>query len=683
MMDADRELEEISAGYGISLRLSENEKGIHKMPFYKKRMGRLYDACRRRALPIVRDYDGMYYLFRRALSKAWNEIFDLAGDRRIVLCTSGNLERILLDTMTPEQRKRISLVVDQKMSTPQKYLNIGRDCRIRMRSAECYQYEKEDFHIVFFSTGKEVADDIVSVYEKAGHFASVLFLSAYMEARTQMGGVNGSGVQKNWRRLLMPEKQEKDWRVYSMLFILKKQMELERISRAYEEYCLVEIIRIYLAIRDFENAFRYMEKYMEKGFQHFDFSGLERDIKELLGRIKNRLAEDKRRNIIIRWFDALRYDEWEDMPYLFQMSEKGMRFQNAYTVMPYTSATMRTILTGKYLMNDKIYEISQFGEDTCSLLRDLDNQGYRFCIIDSLRFTKNFDERYVTHKSLSAEYTVYPLLEWTGLCEILESDPQKKLCLLIHELPETHQPYAGGNASVLNTFDTTTDGTILKNNYWTSGMITQIDESRRYVDNIFRFYKEMESESAVDIYMSDHGKFGRYGKREKTTDYENVHICLAAVGEGVAPGCEEGIFSLINFRQLIQYVIKPTKINKENCFSDYAVIQQLPVYNVYAVRRFLTTQIDLTGLMQTTGIITDKEMLLEFADGKREYYFLKDLDLDRSGEQQYQERIQYLHNLHRTKIIDVFHDDFFAASIMLYRRLGIEQLPGGEFCKLE
>lgn len=80
-------------------------------------------------------------------------------------------------------------------------------------------------------------------------------------------------------------------------------------------------------------------------------------------------------------------------------------------------------------------------------------------------------------------------------------------------------------------------------------------------------------------------------------------------------------------------MIRPTKINKGNCFSDYAVIQELPVYNVYAVRRFLASQIDLTGLMQTTGIITDKEMLLEFADGKRVYYFLNDLDLDRSGEQ--------------------------------------------------
>lgn len=676
-MDVDHILDEIVGKYNFSLEISRPEKGLQKTQGYKRRMRKLYDACRRKALPVVRDQGGLYHFSRRALSKAWGEIFVLAGDRRIVLCTSGNLQKILLGTMSPEQRKRISLIVDQKMSTPIKWLDFSRDCRIKMKSAECCQYEKEDFHIAFFSTGKEVEDNIAEIYEKAGPSAKVLALSAYMDARSQWGG------HEKWRRLLMTSTQEMDWRIYSMLFILKKQMELEVSGGIYEEYCLVEIVRVYLAIKDFENAFKYMEKYVERGYGHFDFAAMEKDIKEFLADIKARLAEDKRRNVIIRWYDAVRYDEWESMPYLYQMSKEGLRFENAYTVMPYTSATMRTMLTGKYLMNDRIYEIEKFDENTCGLLKDLNDQGYRFCIVDSGHYTKNYDKKYVTNKSLPFHYSVYPLLEWVGIGEILESDPRQKMCVLIHELPETHPPCTGGDATVCNSFDALVSGTRLQNRYWTSGMKTQIAESRKYVDNVFRFYKEMESENTVDIYMSDHGKFGHYGTNEHTTDYENVHICLAINGKDIKPDLEKGIFSILNFRQLVRYAIHPTEIARKGCISEYAVIQELPVYAVSAARLFVSMQYDLEGLMQTTGIITDRDMLQEFVTGRRRYYLLEDLDEDRSGEPEYSERIKYLHDLHKTKIIDVFHDDFFSASIMLYRRCGIEELPEGEFCRLD
>lgn len=676
-MDVDSKLEAIIRKYNVDIELSKSEKGFQKMSVYKNRMRKLYDACSRKALPIVRDQDGMYRFSRCALSKVWSEIFELACGRRIVLCTSGNLETILLKTMSSEQRKRIAMVVDQKMSTPMKWLDIDQDCRIKIRAADCYQYEKEDFHIAFFSTGKEVEDNIAAIYEKAGSSAKVLALSAYMDAKSEWGG------QTRWRRLLMPIQQERDWRIYSMLFTLKKQMELEKISRVYKEYCLTEIIRIYLAIRDFENAFKYMEEYNVNGYSHYDFRAMKVDIEVFLQDLKKKLADDKRRNIIIRWFDAVRYDEWESMPYLFQMSKAGIRFKNAYTVMPYTSATMRTMLTGKYLIDDKIYEIDKFDEDTCGLLKDLDEHGYLFRIIDYTRFTKNFDRKYVPYKPLPTDYTVYPLLEWIGICEILRSDPQQKLCLLIHELPETHAPYVGGDATVYNSFNSMLDGTLLQNNHWISGMKTQIEESRRYVDNIFRFYKSMESDNAADIYMSDHGKFGHYGKKELITDYENVHICLAVKGKDIEPACEEGIFSLVNFRQLIKYAIQPSDFTKKCCLSEYAVIQQLPVYNAPAARRWLTSQLELEGLMQTTGIITDKDILQEFTTGKREYYLLDNLDDNKSDIPEYRERIKYLHDLHKTNFIDVFHDEFFAASIMLYRRLGIAELPDGEFCKLE
>lgn len=674
--DVDGRFEEIVRKYNVNLELSVAEKGIQKVSAYKKRMRKLYDACRRKALPIIRDQDGMYCFSRHILSKAWSEIFALACGRRIVLCTSGNLEKILLQTMSPEQRKHISLVVDQRMSTPMKWLDISSDCRIKIRAADCYQYDKEDFHIAFFSTGDGVADDIASIYEKAGCSAKVLTLSAYMDAKFNGGG-------RKWRRLLMPAKLEKDYQIYAILYILKKQMRLEGIERTYKEYCLTELIRIYLSIRDFENAFKYMDEYIENGYSQYDFRSMKADIEMFLQEIKKKLANDKRRNIIIRWFDALRYDEWDKMSYLNQMSEQGIKFKNAYTVMPYTSATMRTMLTGKYPIDDKIYEINRFDENTCGLLKDLGERGYQFRIVDYARFTKHFDGKYVTHKSLPENFTVYPLLEWTGICEIIESDPQEKMCLLIHELPETHLPYVGGEASVYNSFYSISDGTTLQNNFWTSGVKVQIEESRRYVDNIFRFYKSLESDSAVDIYMSDHGKFGHYGKRERVTDYENVHICLAVNGKEITPACEEKIFSLINFRQLIQYAIQPSELTKKSFLSEYAVIQQLPVYDASAARRFLTQQLDLEGLMQTTGIITDRDMLQEFSTGKKEYYLLIDLNEDKSDVPEYQERISYLHDLHKTKVIDVFHDEFFAASIMLYRRLGIEELSDGEFGKLE
>ena len=41
---------------------------------------------------------------------------------------------------------------------------------------------------------------------------------------------------------------------------------------------------------------------------------------ELLNKIRIAMKMNKNRNIIVRWFDAVRFDEWNQMPYMYNKS---------------------------------------------------------------------------------------------------------------------------------------------------------------------------------------------------------------------------------------------------------------------------------------------------------------------------------------------------------------------------
>ena len=71
---------------------------------------------------------------------------------------------------------------------------------------------------------------------------------------------------------------------------------------------------------------------------------------EKVDEIKNII--DNSDHIIVNWIDALRPEETCNMPFLLNKKEKGVYFDEAHTVAPYTSATIKTIFTGKRYLDD-------------------------------------------------------------------------------------------------------------------------------------------------------------------------------------------------------------------------------------------------------------------------------------------------------------------------------------------
>lgn len=60
------------------------------------------------------------------------------------------------------------------------------------------------------------------------------------------------------------------------------------------------------------------------------------------------------------------------------MKETSIYFENAFTQMNWTTMTMKTILTGKNIIDNNLYHINTFDAENCCLLRMMDEENMDF-----------------------------------------------------------------------------------------------------------------------------------------------------------------------------------------------------------------------------------------------------------------------------------------------------------------
>lgn len=363
------------------------------------------------------------------------------------------------------------------------------------------------------------------------------------------------------------------------------------------------------------------------------------EVKSLLDCVKRKIKKRTQRDIIIVWNDQLDYSYLQYTPYMQEISKNSMFFENAYTMTPFTAATLWEMFQELKSIDDEIYYKPPLasGESNSKIIKELILSGYKFLYIGDEWDAKLFEEKY------TASYYTYgsSCIRCVRLLqELFNSD--KPVCIILHELTETHNPYLSGelNDSKFHewpTFGGSTEELAME----------QKRESAIYWDKQLEFYMGFMPDNSIKVFMSDHGT--RYNiqpiYKEATT-----HIIFFITGDGVPYGKYKKMFSIYNFHKVICCILK-NDYNVEEIFNNYVLMQETSTFNKTAVRYYFDNNA-MESSYAFRAVRTEKELYVKLSSGKTYYYLLPDEETD-CTRQADKERLAWLDKLAGDKFQDL------------------------------
>lgn len=310
-------------------------------------------------------------------------------------------------------------------------------------------------------------------------------------------------------------------------------------------------------------------------------------IQNLLLKISDDLKLRKQKDIVITWMDALSYGDGESMTYLQEKIKKGINFSNAFTVLPFTRETLKTILCEKMPIDDGLYRISELNESNSSLIKFLYEKGYEVKIVSGYM---NFVDIKMKSDDFHELYSACSEIFWDVQRNIILS--KKPIFIIAHTLVETHHPFLSTKMAG-NSFP---------------------DNSKRYelgkmeLDEQMMFYMNNLSKYTTYIYMSDHGQ-PEFRKK--------FHTYLIIYNENIKSKKNDKLFSYVDFGILIKQIVENGDLEFKSFNREYVIVQDFDRYSAKLIGRMIKDKEPLNMfIFGYRGVITRKHIYLRFGTGK-------------------------------------------------------------------
>lgn len=455
-------------------------------------------------------------------------------------------------------------------------------------------------------------------------------------------------------------------RTYAEIIADLNEYETLLQSSTQDNSAIKKLIGDYLAIRDFKNAFYYIDKLKEiEDSEAVKYSDLKSSIEGVLSEIESNI--NGKEHIVINWLDALRYDEMENMCYLKEVSEKGICFDNMYTSTAYTSATAKTMFTGKLLIEDNLYEMPIESCKDSELYKMLQNADYQFIYVGSKLKKGIFKNETMEMHQLIYDREEMPvsMMQYELINSLARAE--RKCFAIVHSFLETHWPYmnpVNTNTKMIDGYDTLR--LLVEHN---QDVMNQVIASQKYLDEQLKFYHRFYSNIAYNIYMSDHGS----PRPDAPICFREMnHIVFLVLGKDILPRRISQVASLLAFTKIVENLL--TRCGKEIAElykEEYAMIQYDDPYGGN-IKYFLDNPKDYKmHLVQRRGVITQNDFYVRYLTGE-EYYVLKDGDKNLIDSKEYSERIAYLKKITGKQFINIEKENKYRYTYELYMKLGYE-----------
>ena len=436
-----------------------------------------------------------------------------------------------------------------------------------------------------------------------------------------------------------------------------KQLYQQSSDKMQKEYYLRRLIWQYIQMRDFIHAQKYCTIYTSGECDLCDcYLCFDEELNSLLEMIKNRLKQRKYKDIIADWIDSVEYNALlsaDGFAFLKEQGEKGLFFENAYTVMPWTQPTLKVVLTGKLPIDDHLFNIKRIDKKSSKLIKVLDSEKYRFKYNGIYRFDKYMRSKLLVQRVIKRhKWVSASLLEWNTICELYQS--KRPMLILSHHIYETHGPFFFGDADKMR-FNYTDEAA--------DSMKDQQIEARKYLEEQLRWYEDFHSANVSHIYFSDHGVLRKQGTLDETRN----HIFLIVNGPDICSQKISELVSLKDFYKLIGYVISPEKNDLSDIMSEYVFGQTYDYYSEASVEQVLNSKMDKRFWMQQRSVRTKHEQYILMVDGSEYYFILPDEKTNYIMDKAYENRINELRSICGSYFIDINKFDYFVDSRRLYK----------------
>lgn len=410
--------------------------------------------------------------------------------------------------------------------------------------------------------------------------------------------------------------------------------------------------------RDYITSEKYIRKYIELGFENgerYDF--FLREWQSMLEEIRMSIHERSKRDLIVNWIDALSRERMEDCNYLKRLASENIDLKKAYTVLPWTTWSMKTIFMEKKPIEDKLFHYRTITLKNSSLFQEFKKRKYMFRYIGPrLVQRKLFSDRYSGCKEMKESEISSTYYYWKMLC--LLAMKKKSLCLWVHELYATHPPYFSPELEYLEIG---------------SGEAAGEDQKKiscQYIDKQIEWFGSFLNDYICQIYMGDHGDTHSVPNYDYLNKRTNIMFTVKNPVRRITQFTK--FFSLERMGKLIGYIMDWSESSEEGLYSDYVVVENFDRYEKGRIDRLLEEQkdkyLDYRNWMQFRAIRTEKDLLVRYANGQDWYFLLPDEETNHIADAEYQERIQELRDKLGEGFVDIWKEDFFFHSRRLYQK---------------
>lgn len=416
------------------------------------------------------------------------------------------------------------------------------------------------------------------------------------------------------------------------------------------------VIDSLLVLKDFKTAFPYIQEYIDRGFDTEGiYMGAKEGLEVLLSEVKAEISARDGKDIVMFWIDSVPYRQLSWLPFVYSKKDSSCFFEKAYSTVPYTHPIMHAFLQGALRIEDYDVTENEINETNSEVLQNLQKAGYEFIYI-GYSGGKHIPERFQADNSfadsdlskIASACKVY----WELLCQL--SGSSKPLFCIAHSVCETHDPFLGVS--------------LWKNrSYKWSEIVGQRQDrkSYEYLNGQLEFYADFLSEGITKIYMSDHGssiESDIYVFAEP-----RIHAFFLIEGKKVPVKKINKIFGYIDFRFIMKYLLYGKEEYLLKALNDYALIEEVDVYNANLVNHLLQEGLEEYG-MSFRGVVTEEDKYVRLSNGKEFYFKLPDESENLAGDIRFSERVSMLSEIAGDIYLDINKYPEFAYSKKLYAK---------------
>lgn len=446
------------------------------------------------------------------------------------------------------------------------------------------------------------------------------------------------------------EELEKKGYSFTEPFYYQRQHEvyfrIHVIRKLYQETndfrFLKGLIKYYLDIHDFSNAFCYIDVYVQQKYLDFYlFENLKSNLEQFFIKIKEKLDSKSTNNILMVISDGLRYKDVNEIttPYLFQILKDNIWFENAYTHVPYTHMSLVSMFTGKTCIDDYQYEIGEVPEQT-SLFCEISQKKGKFCYLGIKPEIFPKKTRYAT------VFNTCSSLFWEYICRMYDEDTLDVSCL--HSL-ETHTPFICGKHSVemlynYKVFSRDLEGV-------TKFSWDQYMDTVRYMDQQCEFYFKFFYGNTTILFCSDHGQSFYKDQVTIKNNFWNEDMIRVPYGIISSTGMKKNVsqlFSHLDTGRVILNLINKSDILYKISIPEFVEVNRDFTYSKNDLSCMRTLKCEHLGKAFKCWVSKEDKYVLYY-DGTEEYYILPDENTNLIHHKRYQDRIEmYRRTVNRT-----------------------------------